>query len=46
MAEFFHRPDSGLLGATDLRSPAWGWINFVHRYTSTGNPVAYCWTTT
>ncbi len=43
MAEFFHRPDSGLLGATDLRSPAWGWINFVHRYTSTGNPVAYYW---
>ena len=43
MAEFFHRPDDGLLGATDLRSPAWGWINFVHRYTSTGNPVAYYW---
>jgi len=43
MAEFFHRPDQNLLGATDLRSPAWGWINFVMRYTSTGNPVAYYW---
>ena len=43
MAEFFHRPDQNLLGATDLRSPQWGWINFVHRYTSTGNPVAYYW---
>lgn len=43
MAEFFHRPDENLLGATDLRNPGWGWINFVHRYTSTGNPVAYYW---
>jgi multiple sugar transport system substrate-binding protein len=43
MAEFFHRPDQGLLGATDLRSPAWGWINFVHRYVSTQNPVAFYW---
>lgn len=43
MAEFFHRPDQNLLGATDLRNPGWGWINFVHRYTSTGNPVAYYW---
>ena len=43
MAEFFHRPDDGLLGCTDLRSPAWGWINFVTRYTSTANPVAYYW---
>ena len=41
MAEFFHRPTDNLLGATDLRSPVWGWINFVTRYTSTGNPVAY-----
>ncbi|MCL4288867.1 MAG: extracellular solute-binding protein [Thermoleophilia bacterium] len=41
MAEFFHRPDQGLFGATDLRSPAWGWINFVHRYVSTANPVQF-----
>jgi len=43
MAEFFHRPNDNLLGATDLRSAAWGWINFVMRYTSTANPVAYYW---
>ena len=41
MAEFFTRPNSKLLGATDLRGPAWGWINFIHRYVSTANPVAY-----
>lgn len=43
MAEFFTRPSQKLLGATDLRGPGWGWINFVHRYTSTRNPVAYYW---
>lgn len=43
MAEFFHRPDQGLLGSTDLRAPAWGWINFVTRYSSTGNPVQMYW---
>ena len=41
MAEFFTRPDKNLLGLTDLRSPAWGPINFIMRYISTGNPVAY-----
>src|ERR1700712_3229134 len=41
MAEFFTRPDKNLLGLTDLRSPAWGPINFIMRYVSTGNPVAY-----
>lgn len=43
IAEFFHRPDKGLLGSTDLRSPGWGWINFVTRYTSTANPVQFYW---
>lgn len=43
MAEFFHRPNDGLFGATDLRAPAWGWINFVLRYTSTEDPVAFYW---
>lgn len=41
MAEFFHRPGDNLLGATDLRSPVWGWLNFLMRYTSTKSPVAY-----
>ncbi len=43
IAEFFHRPDKGLLGSTDLRSPGWGWINFITRYVSTANPAQYYW---
>jgi multiple sugar transport system substrate-binding protein len=43
IAEFFHRPDKGLLGSTDLRSPGWGWINFVTRYVSAANPVQFYW---
>lgn len=41
MAEFFHRPDQKLLGATDLRGPSWGWINYILRYVSTANPVQF-----
>lgn len=43
IAEFFHRPDQGLLGSTDLRSPGWGYINFITRYISTANPVQFYW---
>ena len=43
IAEFFHRPDQGLLGSTDLRSPGWGWINFITRYVSTANPAQFYW---
>ena len=44
MAEFFtpSRRQAARVRPTSAR-PAWGWINFVTRYTSTGNPVAYYW---
>jgi multiple sugar transport system substrate-binding protein len=41
VAEHFHRPDQPLYGAIDMRSPFWGWINFIMRYVSTSNPVQY-----
>ena len=38
IAEFFHRPDQGLLGSTDLRNQYWGFTNWYQRYTSMANP--------
>jgi multiple sugar transport system substrate-binding protein len=38
VADFFHRPDKGLLGCTDLRNQHWGFTNWYQRYTSAANP--------
>ena len=38
IATFFHRPDEGLLGCTDLRNQAWGYTNWYQRYVTTGAP--------
>lgn len=41
LAEFFHRPDQGLFGCTDLRNQYWGFTNWYQRYTSFANPAQY-----
>lgn len=41
VADFFHRPDKGLLGSTDLRNQYWGFTNWYQRYNSSGDPVRY-----
>lgn len=41
ISEFFHRPDEGLFGATDLRNVGWGFSNFYQRYCSGAKPVQY-----
>ena len=38
IAPFFHRPDKGLFGSTDLRNQGWGYTNWYQRYVSMGNP--------
>ena len=38
VAAFFHRPDQGLFGSTDLRNQGWGYTNWYQRYASAGNP--------
>jgi multiple sugar transport system substrate-binding protein len=38
IAEFFTRPDQGLLGNTCLMNPGWGFSNWYQRYTSGANP--------
>ena len=38
ISEFFHRPEKGLLGCTDLRNQYWGFTNWYQRYTSFANP--------
>ena len=38
ISEFFHRPDDGLFGVTDLRNVGWGFANFYQRYLSTAAP--------
>lgn len=43
ISRFFHRPDKGLLGATDLRNQYWGFSNWFQRYTSSGNPNQFYW---
>ncbi|RST86400.1 extracellular solute-binding protein [Aquibium carbonis] len=35
---FFHRPDNGLLGSTDIRNQGWGYTNWYQRYVSMGSP--------
>jgi multiple sugar transport system substrate-binding protein len=38
VAAFFHRPDKGLFGCTDLRNQGWGYTNWYQRYCSMGAP--------
>ena len=38
VATFFHRPDKGLFGSTDLRNQGWGYTNWYQRYVSMGSP--------
>ena len=38
VATFFHRPDKGLFGCTDLRNQGWGYTNWYQRYTSMASP--------
>ena len=38
VATFFHRPDKGLFGCTDLRNQGWGYTNWYQRYCSMGAP--------
>ena len=38
VAAFFHRPDKGLFGSTDLRNQGWGYTNWYQRYTSMASP--------
>ncbi len=35
---FFHRPDKGLFGSTDIRNQGWGYTNWYQRYVSMGSP--------
>ena len=35
---FFHRPDQGLVGCSDLRNQGWGYTNWYQRYASMGAP--------
>jgi multiple sugar transport system substrate-binding protein len=41
VATFFHRPDKGLFGCTDLRNPGWGFTNWYQRFCSTASPNQY-----
>ncbi|MDF1779095.1 MAG: extracellular solute-binding protein [Rhizobiaceae bacterium] len=43
IAAFFHRPDEGLFGCTDLRNQGWGYTNWYQRYVSTGSPNRFLW---
>ncbi|WP_421874665.1 extracellular solute-binding protein [Pararhizobium sp.] len=38
IAAFFHRPDKGLFGSTDLRNQGWGYTNWYQRFVSMGSP--------
>ncbi|MCJ8055868.1 extracellular solute-binding protein [Shinella curvata] len=38
VAAFFHRPDKGLFGSTDLRNQGWGYTNWYQRFVSMGSP--------
>lgn len=38
ISEFFHRPDDGLYGVTDLRNQFWGYTNWYQRYASSAVP--------
>lgn len=41
VAAFFHRPDQGLFGSTDLRNQGWGYTNWYQRYVTMGRPNQY-----
>jgi multiple sugar transport system substrate-binding protein len=41
VATFFHRPEKGLLGCTDLRNQGWGFTNWYQRFCSTASPNQY-----
>ncbi|MDE1994010.1 MAG: extracellular solute-binding protein [Rhizobiaceae bacterium] len=41
IAAFFHRPDKGLFGCTDLRNQGWGYTNWYQRFTSMASPNQY-----
>ena len=38
IAQFFHRPDKGLTGCTDLRNPGWSQVHLYHRFCCMANP--------
>lgn len=38
VAAFFHRPDKGLFGCTDLRNQGWGYTNWYQRFASMASP--------
>jgi multiple sugar transport system substrate-binding protein len=38
VATFFHRPEQGLFGCTDLRNQGWGYTNWYQRYVTMGLP--------
>lgn len=38
IAAFFHRPDDGLIGSSDLRNQGWGYTNWYQRYVSMASP--------
>lgn len=38
IAAFFHRPDDGLFGSTDLRNQGWGYTNWYQRFVSMASP--------
>ena len=39
IAKFFHRPDKGLVGSTDLRNPGWSQVHLYHRFCCMADPV-------
>ncbi len=41
VASFFHRPDKGLFGCTDLRNQGWGYTNWYQRYVTMAAPNQY-----
>jgi multiple sugar transport system substrate-binding protein len=41
VAEFFTQPQNKLYGSVDLKSPGWGYVNWMMRYVSTGAPNRY-----
>lgn len=38
ISSFFHRPDKGMLGSTDIRNQGWGYTNWYQRYVTMGSP--------
>lgn len=38
VAAFFHRPEQGLFGSTDIRNQGWGYTNWYQRYCSMASP--------